>query len=66
MSSAYALLLDPSVVAKVENSRPLVMSQFEYIAVGGSQQMLTKYFASVYFVETVGVVRGAKFPAFAA
>src|SRR5262249_38459583 len=38
---SHTLLLDPSVIAKIEYPRALDMGQFENVVVGGAEQMLS-------------------------
>src|SRR5258707_681329 len=50
----YTLLLDPGVVAEIEDARALGMGQFEHIVVGDAEQMLTEHFARADRVKVVG------------
>ena len=61
----HALLLDPGIIAEIEDAGTLVMGQFEHIVVGDAGEVLAEHLAGIDRVEAVGIVRGAEFAALA-
>src|SRR5271157_5322326 len=59
------LLLDPGIIAEVEDPRTLVVGQFEHIVVGDAEQVLAKHLAGIHFVKAIRVVRSKEFSALA-
>src|SRR6516162_8405875 len=62
----HALLLDPGVIAEVEDARALAMRQFEHVVVDGAEQMLAKDFAGADPVEPAGIALCQELASFAA
>src|SRR5439155_25891812 len=62
----HALLLDPGVVAEVEDARALGVGQFEHIVVGRAEQMLAEHLAGADRIEAFGVICRQVFSALAA
>ena len=52
----YSLLLDPSVVAEIENTPPVHMRELDQMIIGDRLQVPSENFAGVRLVETAGIM----------